>query len=245
MVFGVWKELVWRKGRDVGGCYKMMTVKFVLIRKWFEVLWCQATRRGYVDTELCRWCARSQKVIRMVHRRTRNGSRVEDEVYIKRGYVVLEELFYVSLYSLSCIAKQVRLWTSSDLCLALISWIRTSSACPDSDITFTLLISPTPDPACCSLILRMSFNAAWINFSFASWVIYLPIGCRHPFIRYWQPSLAKIAATCSLPHSDNECQQSVNSVSSCIFGDQGIAQIFAPITEALTALKGDSAIYQW
>jgi len=45
----------------------------------------------------------------MVHRNMRNDSRVVDEVYIKRGRLVLEDFLFFSLYSFSCIAKQVRL----------------------------------------------------------------------------------------------------------------------------------------
>jgi len=45
----------------------------------------------------------------MVHRNMRNGSRVVDEVYIKRGCLVLEDFLVFSLYTFSCIAKQVRL----------------------------------------------------------------------------------------------------------------------------------------
>jgi len=45
--------------------------------------------------------------------------------------------------------------------------------------------------------------------SFASWAIYVPIGWRHPFTRYWQPSLGKTTAIYSLPHPENEHQQIV------------------------------------
>jgi len=45
----------------------------------------------------------------MVHRSMRDDSRVADEVYIKRGCLVLEDFLFFSLYSFSCIAKQVRL----------------------------------------------------------------------------------------------------------------------------------------
>jgi len=38
-------------------------------------------------------------------------------------------------------------------------------------------------------ILRMSVNGAWTIFCFPFWIIYVLIGCRHPFIRYWQPLL--------------------------------------------------------
>jgi len=59
-------------------------------------------------------------------------------------------------------------------------------------------------------ILRMSINGASTMFSFATWVIYVSIGCRHPFVRYWQPLLQKATATCSLPHPENEHQRSGN-----------------------------------
>jgi len=41
----------------------------------------------------------------MVHRNMRNGSRVADELYIKRVLMVLEDFLFFSLYSLSCIAS--------------------------------------------------------------------------------------------------------------------------------------------
>jgi len=43
----------------------------------------------------------------MVHRSMRNGSRVADELYIKRVLMALEDFLFFSLYSFSCIAKQV------------------------------------------------------------------------------------------------------------------------------------------
>jgi hypothetical protein len=53
-------------------------------------------------------------------------------------------------------------------------------------------------------ILRTSINGASTGFSLASLVIYVLIGFRHPFTRYWQPLLAKTTAAWSLPHSENE-----------------------------------------
>jgi len=93
-------------------------------------------------------------------------------------------------------------------------------------------------------ILRMSVNGVSMISSFASWVSYVPIGCRHPFMRYWQPLLAKTTATCSLRHPENERQQSVNSFRTCIFRDQGITRIFACITVLLTALLGKKTIHR-
>jgi len=36
-----------------------------------------------------------------------------------------------------------------------------------------------------SRILRISVNGVSTIFSFASWVLYVPICCRHPYIKYW------------------------------------------------------------
>jgi len=43
----------------------------------------------------------------MVHRSMKNDSRVADELYIKRVLMALEDFLFFSLYSFSCIAKQV------------------------------------------------------------------------------------------------------------------------------------------
>jgi len=45
----------------------------------------------------------------MVHRSMRNDSRVADELYFQRVLLALEGILFFSLYSFSCIAKQVRL----------------------------------------------------------------------------------------------------------------------------------------
>jgi len=50
--------------------------------------------------------------------------------------------------------------------------------------------------------------------------------------------------TCSLPHCENERQQSVNSCSCCIFGNQGIMLIYTFITALLTAVIGKDTMYQ-
>jgi len=93
-------------------------------------------------------------------------------------------------------------------------------------------------------IARMRVNWASTVFCFASWVIYVLIGCWHPFMRYWQPLLAKTSVTCSLAHFENERQRRVSNFSCCIFGNQGIARIFAFLTELLTTLIGKNTRYQ-
>jgi len=80
-------------------------------------------------------------------------------------------------------------------------------------------------------------------FSFAFGVSYVPIGCGYPYMRYWQPVLAKTTATCSLQHPENERQRSVNSFRTCMFRNRGIARIIACITVLLTALLRKNTIY--
>jgi len=41
----------------------------------------------------------------MVHRSMKNGSKVADELYIKRVVIALEDFLFFSLYSFSCIAS--------------------------------------------------------------------------------------------------------------------------------------------
>jgi hypothetical protein len=87
-------------------------------------------------------------------------------------------------------------------------------------------------------IVTTSVNRASAIFSFASSLIYIPIGCRHPFIKYWQPLLIKTTATSCLPHPGNERQRSINSFSCCMFSNQVMELIIALITESLTAIIG-------
>jgi len=90
----------------------------------------------------------------------------------------------------------------------------------------------------------MSVNGGSTIFSFASWVIFVLIGCSHPFIRYWQPLPGKTTATCSLPYPENEHLRGVDGFSCGIFGNQDIAWIFIFPTELLTTLSGKNTIYQ-
>ena len=63
----------------------------------------------------------------MVHWSMENGSRVADELYIKRVLLVLEDFLFFSLYSFSCIASNST--TLKDI-LILVPSIRTSSSVP-------------------------------------------------------------------------------------------------------------------
>jgi hypothetical protein len=101
---------VLRKDGDVGGrgeSGEMLAGLFGVIRKWSEVLQRRTMWHGCTDRGLCWWCVRLWVEIWMVHRSMRNGSKVMDELYIKRGLSVLEDFLFFSLNWFSCIAKQV------------------------------------------------------------------------------------------------------------------------------------------
>jgi hypothetical protein len=84
----------------------------------------------------------------MVHQSLRNVSRVADELYIKRVFLALEDFVFFSLYSFSCIAKQVT--TSKQLQhLSCLNFLNPNferlSFC--FDIPLKLSISPVSNPA--------------------------------------------------------------------------------------------------
>ena len=93
-------------------------------------------------------------------------------------------------------------------------------------------------------IMGMSIKGVSTIWSCESLVIYVPIDWRHPFIKYWQPLLAKTTVTCSLPHPEKERQLSVNGFSCGIFGYQGIMLNSTFMTELSTALVGNNRIYR-
>jgi len=63
--------------------------------------------RGFTNKKLCWWCIRSCDEIRIIYQCMRNDSRVEDELYIKRVLMAVEDSVIFSLYSVSCMAKKV------------------------------------------------------------------------------------------------------------------------------------------
>jgi hypothetical protein len=84
----------------------------------------------------------------MVHLSMSNDLRVADELDTKRVLLAMEDILFFSLYSFSCIAKQVT--TLKQLrslpCLdSMETNIEPLVLC--SNITFKLTISPTPDTA--------------------------------------------------------------------------------------------------
>jgi len=89
-------------------------------------------------------------------------------------------------------------------------------------------------------ILRMCVSWASIMFSFGSWVIYIRIGCRHPFVRYWQLSLGKTTATCSLLHPENERQQCVNDFHPRIMGNLCSDWLQRSIYQRMAAFTGEN-----
>jgi len=91
-------------------------------------------------------------------------------------------------------------------------------------------------------ILRMSVNGASTNVSFPSWVIDIPIGWRHPFIRYWQPLHGKTTVTYSLQDPENDCQQSVNNFRLGILGNLCSDWLHTSIYEILVAFTGKTTV---
>jgi hypothetical protein len=61
----------------------------------------------------------------MVHRSMRNDSMVADGLYIKREWLALEDFLFFSLYSFSCIAKQVTTWKQLRL-LSCLDFLETN-----------------------------------------------------------------------------------------------------------------------
>jgi len=92
--------------------------------------------------------------------------------------------------------------------------------------------------------LRMSVNRASMILNFSCCVIHVQIVCRHPMMRYCQPSGAKTTATCSLLHSEYECPRRVTSFCSWICGNEGVAQIVEHITELWPAWICTNRTYQ-
>jgi len=142
---------VLRKGGDVGrrgGSGEMVAVWFCTIRKWIEMLRRRMMWRGCIDKESSWWCVRSWDGIRMVHQSMGNGSRVADKLNIKGVLLALEDFLLFSLYSFSCIAKQVTTLKQVRL-LSCFDSLEThlEPLALFSDITLMVPVSPTSDPA--------------------------------------------------------------------------------------------------
>jgi len=96
----------------------------------------------------------------MVHRSMRNGSRVADELYIKRVLMALEDFLFFSVYSFSCIAKEVTTLKQLRLlsCLVLFS---IPHYCHQYHLRPTLLVTPAVILVLHTLSLRFSMRARW------------------------------------------------------------------------------------
>jgi len=89
-------------------------------------------------------------------------------------------------------------------------------------------------------IMQFSINGASTIVSFASWVIHVPIGCRHPFNRYSLPVLGNTTATCSLLHPENERQLIINNLQLWIVGNWFSDWLQASIYQILAAFTGNN-----
>jgi hypothetical protein len=84
----------------------------------------------------------------MVHWSMGNDSRLADELHIMRVLFVLEDVLFFSLYSFSCIAKQVTTLKQHRFMSCLDSLeINVEPVVLFSDIMLLLPVSPMPDPA--------------------------------------------------------------------------------------------------
>jgi len=72
-------------------------------------------------------------------------------------------------------------------------------------------------------ILKIRINKVSKIIGFAFCIFEVAIGCSHPLMMYWTPLDAKTKATCSLPHPENERQQSINNFWSCIVCNLSVA----------------------
>jgi hypothetical protein len=86
--------------------------------------------------------------------------------------------------------------------------------------------------------IKMSVNGMSTIFGFASLVIRVVSGCGLTYLAYWPPLSYKEVATCSLPHPENEHQQSVNDFWFCIIGNQSCEWLWAFINGVLAAFVG-------
>jgi hypothetical protein len=87
-------------------------------------------------------------------------------------------------------------------------------------------------------IWTMSLNLTATSFIVPSWVIYVPISCRHQLRQYWQPRLANTTARRSLLPTENECQRSVNHIWCFKFGNWIVSCSLLGITYILAAFLG-------
>jgi len=75
----------------------------------------------------------------------------------------------------------------------------------------------------CDMLLAASWEWASMErqlcVAFSSGGIYVPLGCSHLFVRYWQPPQGKTTVICSLPHDGNKGQRSVKNVLLRILGN--------------------------
>jgi len=92
-------------------------------------------------------------------------------------------------------------------------------------------------------IVSMTFNRTSTIFGFTSWVVYIPISCSHPLMRYWRPCVARVTAARSLPPPEHEHHRSQNDFWRWILGNEGIVQILDLITELLITVRRKNANY--
>jgi len=86
--------------------------------------------------------------------------------------------------------------------------------------------------------IEMSINGALMIIGLASTVIEMWFGCCYGYPTYWQRLYAKDTATRSLPHSETECQPSVNNCWLSILGNLSGDWLRTSINEVVAAIWG-------
>jgi hypothetical protein len=84
-------------------------------------------------------------------------------------------------------------------------------------------------------IVNNSVNWVSTIFSFGSWIIYILIGYRYPFVWYWLALLGKTPARCSLTHHENQRQWRVNDLWFSMSGNYTVISLLLCITDVLAA----------
>jgi hypothetical protein len=86
----------------------------------------------------------------------------------------------------------------------------------------------------------MSINGASMIISSALWIIFVPIGCRYSFIRYWQAVQAKTTATCSMLHDNCEGPRRANDFSLRIFKNEFFDLLQISVQQILPTSTGEN-----
>jgi len=86
---------------------------------------------------------------------------------------------------------------------------------------------------------KIRVNGVSTIFGHVSLIIEKWFGYGYTALKYWMLWLAKIIAKRALPHLENERQQSVIDIWSCVLGNQNASRLQTVIKELLAAFTGE------